>query len=136
MPEFFTAPWAAAVCAALNDSDAYRSAGAGWDGAIAFVAEPARGLDAARTVWLDLHGGACRGALAGEDARAAAAPFTITAPYSTWTEVLAGRLDPVLGLMVGKLRLTGSMATVAAHASAAKALVAVAASVETAPPSA
>ena len=136
MPESFSAPWADAVCAALNDSDAYRTAGAGWEGAIAFVAEPGGPLAAPRTVWLDLAGGACHGALAGADAEAASAPFTIAAPYPVWADVLAGRQDPILGLMLGKLRLTGSMATVAAHAAAAKALVAVAASVEATPPAA
>lgn len=134
MPEQFTAPWAEAVCAALNASDAYREAGAGWDGALAFVAEPGGPLAAARSVWLDLGGGACAGALAGPDAEAAEAPFTIAAPYPVWADVLAGRQDPILGLMLGKLRLTGSMGTVAAHAAAAKALVAVAASVEATAP--
>ena len=136
MPELFSAPWTDAVCAALNDSEAYRSAGAGWDGAIALVAEPGGPLADARMVWLDLAHGACRGALAGADAETAEAPFTIAAPYPVWADVLAGRQDPILGLMLGKLRLTGSMATVAAHAAAAKALVAVAASVESTPPAA
>lgn len=134
MPEFFSASWAAAVCAALNDSEAYRAAGAGWDGAIAFVAEPGGDLDAPRTVWLDLHGGVCGGALAGSEAEAAEAPFTIAAPYPVWTDVLAGRLDPMLGMMLGKLRLTGNLVQVTAHAPAAKALVAVAASVPSSPP--
>ena len=134
MPEFFTAPWADAVCAALAASDDYREAAADWEGAVAFVAEPGPGLDAARTVWLDLDRGTCRGALAGAEAEAAEAPFTIAAAYPVWTDVLAGRLDPLLGMMLGKLRLTGSMSRVAAHAPAAKALVAVAASVEAPPP--
>ena len=58
----------------------------------------------------------------------------IAAGYDVWTEVLAGRLDPVIGMMLGKLKLSGNMGQIASHAKAAKALVACAASVEATPP--
>lgn len=134
MPAFFSAPWAAAVCDALNASDAYRQSAATWDGAIRFVARDVPGTEPERRVWLDLRHGTCHGTRTGADAADAASPFEIAGGYPVWTEVLAGRLDPVMGLMLGKLKLTGSMAQVAAHAGAAKALVACAASVETEPP--
>lgn len=134
MPAFFSPDWAAAVCAALGASDAYRQSAATWDGAIRFVAREVPGTHPERAVWLDLRHGDCHGTATGDDARAAAAPFEIAAAYPVWTEVLAGRLDPVMGMMLGKLKLTGSMAQIASHAKAAKELVACAASVETAPP--
>ena len=134
VPAFFSAPWASAVCDALNASDAYRQSAATWDGAIRFVAREVPGAEPERAVWLDLRHGTCHGTRTGADATAAGAPFEIAAAYSVWTEVLAGRLDPVMGMMLGKLKLTGSMAQVASHAGAAKALVACASSVETSPP--
>ena len=133
VPAFFSAPWASAVCDALNASDDYRQSAATWDGAIRFVAHGVPGAEPERAVWLDLRHGACHGTRTGAEA-AAAAPFEIAAAYAVWTEVLAGRLDPVMGMMLGKLKLTGSMAQIAAHAKAAKALVACAASVETSAP--
>ncbi len=135
MPAFFSPDWADAVCAALNASDAYRQSAATWDGAIRFVARDVPGGDSERAVRLDLRNGACHGTQTGADAHEAA-PFEIAAAYPVWTEVLAGRLDPVMGMMLGKLKLTGSMAQIASHASAAKDLVACAASVETTAPGA
>ena len=134
MPAFFSPDWADAVCAALNASDAYRQSAATWDGAIRFVARDVPGADGDRAVWLDLRHGDCHGTRTGADAGSAGAPFEIAAAYPVWTEVLAGRLDPVMGMMLGKLKLTGSMAQIAAHAGAAKQLVACAASVETTAP--
>lgn len=132
MPAFFSAPWASAVCDALNASDAYREAAATWDGAIRFVARDVPGGD--RTVRLDLRHGACHGTLTGADAASADAPFEIAATYDVWTDVLGGRLDALMGMMLGKLKLTGNMGQIMAHAKAAKALVACAATVETTAP--
>ena len=130
MPAFFSPAWASAVCDALNASEAYREAAATWDGAIRFVArDPAGDLE----VWLDLRHGACHGTKTGDDAAQAEAPFEIAASRPVWDDVLAQRLDPVMGMMLGKLKLAGSMAQIASHAKAAKALVACAASVKTTP---
>lgn len=131
MPAFFSPAWARAVCDALNASDDYRAAAETWDGAIRFVAR-----DAGLEVWLDLRHGTCHGVKTGEGASSAEAPFEIAASRAVWDDVLAGRLDPVMGMMLGKLKLTGNMAQIAAHAKAAKALVACAASVKTTDPSA
>ena len=87
-----------------------------------------------KAVWLDLRHGQCHGTATSDAARQSDAPFEIAAAYPVWTEVLAGRLDPVMGMMLGKLKLTGPMAQIAAHAGAAKQLVACAASVETTAP--
>ncbi|MGB3545050.1 SCP2 sterol-binding domain-containing protein [Rubrivirga sp.] len=128
MPAFFSPAWASAVCDALNASESYREAARTWDGAIRFVARTdGDGLE----VWLDLRHGECHGTKTGEDASTAEAPFEIAASRAVWDDVLAQTLDPVMGMMLGKLKLTGSMAQIASHAKAAKALVACAASVET-----
>ena len=126
MPAFFSAAWADAVCARLNASASYREAAASWEGDIAFTAT-ADGDAPERTVWLDLHRGACRGAAGGLDGRSPA--FTITATPAVWRDVLSGKTDPVMGMMLGKLKVDGSMSTIAANARAAKALVAEAAAV-------
>ena len=124
----FSAPWAQALCQALNDSDEYRDAAATWEGDLSLVAQ----TDAdPRVVYLDLHHGACRSALAGPDAAAREAAFSIEAPLGVWRDLLAGTLDPIMGMMLGKLTVRGNVATIAAHAAAAKALIACATSVET-----
>lgn len=131
MPEFFSAPWAAAACDALNASDAYREAAATWEGAVRFIARGLPGAEPERAVWLDLRHGTCRETRAGAAALDAEAPFEIVGPYEVWLDVLAGRLDPLVGLMLRKLSLTGDLAQIGRHVKAAKEMVAVAASVET-----
>ncbi len=43
------------------------------------------------------------------------------------------RLDPLMGMMLGKLKVTGDMGQISRHVAAAKEMVACAASVETTP---
>ncbi len=141
MPAFFSDAWAEAVCAALTASAAYREAAESWEGDLCFVAtvgEAADGsrLDADRTAYLDLHRGACRGARAVASAAEAGAAFAIEAAYGDWHRILGGTLDPIMAVMLGRLRVTGDKSAVLRHARAAKAMVACAASVETAWPAA
>ena len=126
MPAFLSAAWAEAVCARLNASAAYAEAAASWEGDIVFTAADDAG---SQSVWLDLHHGACRGAEGGDAAAARQAAFTLTATPAVWRDVLAGKTDPVMGMMLGKLTVDGPMARIAANARAAKALVAEAAAV-------
>ena len=141
---FLSDDWAAALCAALTASAAYREAAATWEGDLCFVAHAGGAADgsrlgADRTAFLDLHRGACRGARAVADAATArpdgsAAAFAIAAAYGDWHRILGGALDPITAVMLGKLRVSGDTAAVLRHARAAKAMVACAASVETAWP--
>ena len=136
MPAFFSDAWAQAVCAALNASDAYREAAAAWEGDLCFVARAGEGAQTGRlaedrAAYLDLHLGACRSARAVASQDEAGAAFGIEAAYADWQRVLGGSLDPVMGVMLGKLRVVGDKAAVLRHARAAKALVACAAGVET-----
>jgi putative sterol carrier protein len=72
---------------------------------------------------LDLWHGECRDARMVESTEGERAPFVIRAPYSRWKEVLRGDLDPVKGMMQGKLRLQGDLATIVRHVRAANELV-------------
>ena len=130
MPAFFSTDWAHAVCARLNASEEYRQAARGWEGDVALVAtaDPAQpGGAPARTVWLDLHHGACRAAAGTLPEHTPA--FTLSAPPAVWRDVLAGQTDPVLGIVLGKLKVDGSMTTLATNAKATRALLAEAAGV-------
>ena len=50
-------------------------------------------------------------------------PPSISAPYSRWREVLEGDLDPIRGMMQGKLRVQGDLPTIIRYVSAANELV-------------
>lgn len=116
--ERFSDEWAQAWGRALDDDQDYRRSAARWQGAILFVVQPDR------KVFLDLQGGRC---LAGRTATAAdeaSAAYALEASPEVWDEVLDGRLDPMYGIVRGKLRLTkGSLATLLPFTAAAKQMV-------------
>jgi putative sterol carrier protein len=109
----------------INASADYREAAATWEGAVAFVieAEPDRGVPEDVWMLLDLWHGECRDARMIQPTDADRAPYVIRAPYSRWKDVLRGDLDPVKGMMQGKLRLQGDIATVVRYVRAADELV-------------
>lgn len=117
----------------INGSPAYRKAAAGWEGELAFVfeAEPDHGWPKTRCAILDLWHGECRDARVVEEADAKAAQFCIRGPYTRWKQVLTKDLDPVMGIMQGKLRLRGDLTLLMRYMAASKQLVALASEVPT-----
>ena len=55
--------------------------------------------------------------------RPTAAAYTLTAPYSRWKDVVEGELDPIKGMMQGKLRVHGDLPTIVRYVQAANELV-------------
>ena len=109
----------------INASPEYREAAATWEGAVAFAfeAEPDRSVPKDLWVLLDLWHGECREArMIGPD-EGRLAPYVIRAPYSRWKEVVRGDLDPVKGMMQGKLKLQGDLAMIVRYVRAANELV-------------
>lgn len=131
--EIFTGGWARDWCDEINDSAAYAEAAESWEGALVLAvhADPSYGLEEGRAVWVDLWHGECRGARAATDADREEAPYVIAADPYSWQRVLDGELDPISGLMRGKLKLeSGSVVELARYVRAAKELVAAATRVE------
>lgn len=118
----------------VRQSEAYRAAAGDWEGDLCFVfeAEPDRGVPEPVWVWMDLWRGEVRdhryGVPPQEGERAR---FVILAPYSRWKEVIRRELDPIRGILQGKLKLRGDLPTIVRHVQAAHELVNVAASVPT-----
>jgi putative sterol carrier protein len=134
VPRFPSKEWLDVYVERINKSPEYREAAATWEGDISYVfeAEPDRGVPDDVWVWLDLWHGESRDArydLTPEEG--ARARFIIRAPYSRWKEVIRKELDPVKGIMQGKLKLRGDLPTIVRHVKAANELVNLAASVPT-----
>lgn len=132
----FTQPWADALCAAITADADYRDAAAAWAWPVALVLDraPDLGYPDDVAVELVLDRGACHGAtvLAADDARA---PIVLRAPYDVWKALAVGALDPIAGVMSGRLRLArGSIMTLMSNVKAATALVSCARAVPTAFP--
>jgi putative sterol carrier protein len=133
---FPTAPWFAAFIRAVNGSAEYGEAAALWEGDIAFVIEAEPDRHVPDDVWarLDLWHGECRGGGLVTATEGGDAPFVISAPYSRWKDVLRGDLDPVKGMMQGKLKVRGDLPTILRFVRAANELVRLTGTVPTAFP--
>jgi len=133
MRRFPTNPWFQDFIERINGSAEYREAAATWEGDVAFLieAEPDKGVPQDVWAWLDLWHGECRGGGLVDADKARTARFVIRAPYSRWREVLEGDLDPVRGMMQGKLRVQGDLPTIVRYVRAANELVHLTGTVET-----
>ena len=133
MARFPSDPWFKELVERINASAEYREAAATWEGDIAFVieAEPDKQMPADVWGFLDLWHGECRGGGVIDAEAGAGARYVIRAPYSRWKEVLRGDLDPVKGMMQGKLRVQGDLPTIVRYVRAASELVRLTGTVET-----
>jgi putative sterol carrier protein len=94
--------------------------------------DDAMGIPAERAVIADLWHGDSRSAKAVGTDELEDVPYLIKAKPAVWKDVLAGRTDPIVGLMGGKLKLAkGGLFALLPYAKAAKELVASAIAVDT-----
>ena len=132
--DFPSEEWTAAYKEAINSDPEYKTAGAKWTaGPLAFVvkAEPSVGLEEDTAFVLDVHQGECRDAYVAEMDKAKKQPFVITGSYAQWKSVIRGELDPIKGMMQGKLKLKGNLPMIVRFVQAAKVRVSNAAKVDT-----
>jgi putative sterol carrier protein len=124
--EVFTEEWCVACCDRLNGRDSYRTAAAGWKGAVvlAMTPDPAHGIETERAVWIDVDDGVCRGTRVATAEDLHTATYVFRADAAQWSRLLAGEVDPVAAVMTGKLKLArGSLFTLAKYAQAAREMV-------------
>ena len=126
MYQFPSDEWVVHYKDAINSNPAYKVGGANWDkGVVALIckAKPEFGIESDTGIWLDLHKGVCRDAKICPAAEALKAPFAITGEYDRWKQVIRKELDPIKGMLQGKLRLKGDLPTIVRFVEASKALV-------------
>ncbi|MBN2493926.1 MAG: SCP2 sterol-binding domain-containing protein [Deltaproteobacteria bacterium] len=132
--DFPSEEWTKAYKEAINNDPEYKTAGATWEaGPLAFVvsAEPAIGMEQDVAFVLDVHKGECRDAYITEMDEAQKQPFVITGSYAQWKAVIKKELDPIKGMMQGKLKLKGNLPIIVRHVKAAQVLVSNAARIDT-----
>jgi putative sterol carrier protein len=111
VPEFPSDDWFRAFVDVINGSKEYAEYADTWEGDVVIMieAEPDKGVPEDVYGLLDLWHGRCRGGGVVDAGRAEAAEFVVRAPYSRWKSVIEGDLEPVKGLMQGKLRVRGDL---------------------------
>ena len=119
--------WTTAYKDAINANPAYKTAGKDWThGVVAMMvkADPSIGIPEDTAMWLDVHQGECRACKLTSATEAQAAAFVIVADYARWKQVIKKELDPIKGMMQGKLKLTkGHMPTIVKYVHASRELV-------------
>jgi putative sterol carrier protein len=131
---FPSAEWVEEYKKQINLSEGYKKAGATWTaGPVALVtsAKPEIGINEDVGIWLDLHQGVCREAKIVTVEEAQKAPFCITGDYARWKQVIKKELEPVKGMMQGKLRLKGDLPTIVRYVKASQELVECSTRIET-----
>ena len=133
MPRFPSEAWFGAFVDAINASEEYASYAADWEGdvVIAIEAEPDHGVPQDVYGLLDLWHGGCRGGGLVDAARAETAEFLVRAPYSRWKDVILGELEPVKGLMQGRLNVRGDLQKILRYVKATQELARLTRNVET-----
>lgn len=124
---FASNEWTLALADGLNKSKAYKDAAAKWEGDLCLIISG--GMSKETYIYLDLWHGHCRKAYAAEST--VSSEFTITAPLATWKDVVNGKLDPIKGLMTGKLKVKGPLAKILKAPKAAIELVNCAKAIDT-----
>ncbi len=134
--------WIAAYKEKINSNPNYKESGANWEhGTISLILQldDENALQKARQdpvlskqlkegetavgVWLDLYHGVCKEAKRVSVDEANTAKFVISGGYARWKAVLKKELDPVKGMMQGKLKLKGDLPTIVRFVKAAQDLV-------------
>jgi len=133
VPRFPTEEWFQAYIEKIDASEEYAEYAATWEGdvIIQVEAEPDNGVAADVRALLDLWRGGCRGGGVVDEERAAAAEFVIRAPYSRWKDVIRGDLEPVKGLVQGKLRVRGDLQKILRYVKGTQELAYIAGQVDT-----
>lgn len=132
--EFFTESWLEAWVREIDRSDAYRQAAKTWEGSLIFRLRSAHSApDADKSaVFLDLWHGECRQARFASDEDLGDADYMLEADLPMWKGLLAGKTQPLMALMTGKLKLVrGNLSSLMPYVQASQELVAAAARVDT-----
>jgi putative sterol carrier protein len=123
--KFPSPPWVEAFEKEINSSDAYANAAKTWEGDITLVIEGGPGI------YLDLWHGKCRAAEFMTDPDGKSPEFKITTDMEKWKRVLAGKLDPVQGMVTRQIKLDGNLVKIMKNVKAAQELVRCATKVDT-----
>lgn len=132
--KFPSEEWIQEYQKAINTSDAYKQSGSTWTAGpvcLVITANPSLGIERDVGIWLGLHKGVCEEIKIVTSEEAQKAPFVIMGDYARWKQVALGELDPVQGMMQGKLKLKGDLPTIVRYVRASQDLVQCASKVDT-----
>jgi len=110
MAKFPSPEWVDELMDKLNSDPKYSQVARNWEGDILFLVEPGGMLQKSIAYYLDLWHGKCRDAHVLEEYKSLSPAFTLKAPYSNYSQILKGDLDPMQAMLTRKLSVQGNMA--------------------------
>jgi putative sterol carrier protein len=123
--------WIEELSNQLNRSASYERSAKDWEGDFVFVVEPDDGYDSTVYLYLGLYHGKSPAAAVVQSEDERDTEFVIRAPFSTWRQVIDGKLDPIQGMMTRRLKLSGNLMKIMRYPKAAQEIVACCARVPT-----
>ena len=122
---FLTEQWVKAFKEEVRTSPSYKKAAKTWEGDITLVVKADSKVGMAGDVYLymDLWHGDCRDMRLVPKEEGESAKFIITASYDRWKQVAKGALEPVKGMMQGKLKLKGNLPYIVRYVQAGRELI-------------
>ena len=122
---FMSEEWVEAFKGSVRSSPSYKEAAKTWEGDITLVitADSGAGMETDSYLYMDLWHGDCRDMRLVSKEEGESAKFVITASYDRWKQVSKGELEPVKGMMQGKLKLKGNLPYIVRYVQAAKELI-------------
>jgi putative sterol carrier protein len=115
--------WLEALVQELNNNEAYGEAAKNWEGDFYFIIQPEEELQEKFIAYMDLWHGKCRSAKVVRDEGEYAPEFQMRAPLKIWRQVFEKQLNPIQGMLTGKLKVKGNMMKVVRSPRAALELV-------------
>lgn len=121
----FSDEWVNRFREAVQESPSYKQAAKTWEGDLTLViqADPQGGIEPDLYLYMDLWHGDCRDMRLVSKEKGEKAKFVITGAYDRWKQVAKGELEPIKGMMQGKLKLKGDLPYIVRYVQAAKELV-------------
>jgi putative sterol carrier protein len=123
--------WIKKLSELINQNESYQRAAKDWEGDFIFVVESDQAYSGTANFLLKLHHGTSPGAAMLEPDEFPETEYTIHASYSNWRKVIEGKLDPIQGMMMGQLKLTGDLMKIMRYPKAAQEIVSCCADVPT-----
>ena len=94
----------------LNNDSRYHEIARKWEGDLIFDIQAAGNLDKPVTMYIDLWHGECRSVdYDPEPGKYAKPTFILRSPYTNFTSILLGKLDPMTAMMTTKLKVDGNL---------------------------
>ena len=122
---FGSKEWIAAYEKAVQGNAEWSKAAATWEGDLTIVVKEKPEIDLSQPIYIhmDLWHGVCRSIIWASKEEGEKAKFVITGEYERWKQVAKKELEPVKGMMQGKLKLRGDLPTIVRALKAAQQLI-------------